>query len=1196
VALIACSRCGTENEADRRFCVECGNRLGGPCPVCGTVNPAEAKFCGNCGTALAGGAGSGSGTLDQVVRVGASGVAERRLVSVLFVDLVGFTTASERRDAEDTRELLTTYYDTAREIVARHGGTIEKFIGDAVMAVWGAPSAHEDDAERAIRAALEIVTSVPRLTSESDALQARAGVLTGEAAVTVGLVGQGMIAGDLVNTASRLQSIATPGTVLVGDATYRAASRAIAFEDAGQRELKGKELPVQVWRALSVVAKRGGEGRAVTLEPPFVGRDDELSQLKDLFHATARDGKSRLVTLSGVAGIGKSRLLWELEKYLDGVIGVVYWHGGRSPSYGEGISYWALAEMVRGRAGIAESDDPATARERIGQMLAEFVPAEEDRRWIEPRLTGLLGIDELPTESRDELFAAWRTLFERIASKGPTVLAFSDIQWADQGLLEFVEQLLSWARESPIFVLAEARPELYERRPTWGHGVRSATLIHLDPLGADDMRRLLTGLVPQLPQDALRRIVERAEGVPLYAVETLRMLIDRGVIRATDGGYVLSGELPELAVPETLHALIAARLDSLTPEQRNLLADGSVLGVSFTVPSLMAVSGLHEAEVSKLLDALVGRELLTLDADPRSPERGQYRFLQGVVREVAYQSMAKRSRQAKHLAAARYFESLGEGELAGVLATHYLAAYRAAPAGPEAEALAAQARIALRGAADRATALHDLLGGLAYIEQALPITPDPVDQAALHERAVPLAGEAAQFPRALEHARAAATIYADRGDRLGVVRAKAREAFVQLGEHQDQTAIALLRDALADTTDLGPSADIAHAQAELGRALMLAGEVESIEWCDRVLEQSAVAAPEIVLEAVITKGTALQNIGRDLEGEIILRGAALVADSMGALFSAIRARNNLRVQLQSRDLRASLELTRELLEIARKFGQRTWVLHGAAALVDISFRLGDWDSYVDEAKAEHVDASGYYRSWFAAEEAMRETYRGDPAAAEATLRRLLTSETSVSSEQAITWHMAAMAEAQLAQGRADDAFTTAAQSWSHSAEADRAYVAGLFAAGAAADSTKVETVRAAWRAAGTGQLPLPVALERIADALTGAIDGRWSDAHAAYLAAAARLEEVGEYVNLARLQLALAHLGGEHLPEVVAKLPEAEAFFAERGATSWVATYRAAARRPKVQPVAAAEASTPDGAAEPRETVRGSSGSVRSGG
>ena len=1180
--------------------MECGNRLGGPCPVCGTVNPVEAKFCGNCGSSLVTGVGAGVSALDQAPPHPGPGVAERRLVSVLFVDLVGFTTASERRDAEDTRELLTTYYDTAREIVARHGGTIEKFIGDAVMAVWGAPSAHEDDAERAVRAALEIVGGVPRLASEADALEARAGVLTGEAAITVGLVGQGMIAGDLVNTASRLQSIATPGTVLVGDATYRAASRAIAFEDVGRRELKGKEQPVQVWRAVSVVAKRGGEGRSATLEPPFVGRDDELSQLKDLFHATMRDGKSRLVTLSGIAGIGKSRLLWELEKYLDGVAGRIYWHGGRSPSYGEGISYWALAEMVRGRAGIAESDDPSIARERIGQMLADWVPAEEDRRWIEPRLTGLLGIEELPSESRDELFAAWRTLFERIAERGPTVLAFSDLQWADQGLLEFIEQLLSWSRSVPIFVLAEARPELFDRRPGWGRGLRSATLIHLDALGADDMRRLLTGLVPQMPESALRRIVERAEGVPLYAVETLRMLIDLGVIQLSDSGFALTGELPELVVPETLHALIAARLDALTAEQRNVLADGSVLGVSFTVPSLMAVSGLHEAEVSRVLDALVERELLTLEVDPRSPERGQYRFLQGVVREVAYQSMAKRSRQTKHLAAARFFESLGEGELAGVLATHYLAAYNAAPSGPEAEALAAQARIALRAATDRATALHDLLGALTYIDQALPINPDPVDQAALHERAVPLAGEAAQFPRALEHAKAAAAIHASRGDRLGVLRAKAHEAFVLLSEHQDQTAIALLRDAIKETADLGSSADVAHAQAELGRALMLGGEEqEAIEWCDRVLDASNVATPDVVLEAAITKGTALQNAGRDLEGQIVLRGAALVADSMGNLWSSIRARNNLRVQLQLIDLRAALELTRELAEISRKFGQRTWLMHGTAGSADIAFRMGDWESYVDEARVQHAEASGYYASWFKVGESMREIFRGDPADAEVTLKRLLESEGSLASQQAITWESSALAEAQLAQGRLDDAFATAAESWTHSAEADRAYIAGLFAAAAAADAAKVATVRAAWRANFSGHLPLEIALERMADAFVAAIEGRWSDAHAAYLAAISALEEVGEAVTNARFRIALSQLSEDQLPEVVAKAPEAEAFFTERGAASWVATYRASARVPERRSgtaAAAGQSSTPGQPDAAPEAVGGSSGSVRSGG
>ncbi|MEO5704638.1 MAG: adenylate/guanylate cyclase domain-containing protein, partial [Candidatus Limnocylindrales bacterium] len=847
-------------------------------------------------------------------------MAELRLVSVVFVDLVGFTTASENRDAEDTRELLSHYYDTAREIMGRHGGTIEKFIGDAVMAVWGAPTAHEDDAERAVRSAMELVHAVPRLSGADQQLQARAGVLTGEAAVTIGAEGQGMVAGDLVNTAARLQAAAAPGTVLVGEATYRAASRAIEFEDAGQRELKGKEAAVHVWQAVSVVALRGGEGRAVILEPPFVGRDDELQLLKELFHATAREGKPRLVTVSGLAGIGKSRLLWELEKYLDGVVEDVFWQEGRSPSYGEGISYWALAEMLRGRAGISDADDPDGAREKVAAMLVRFVPDETERRWIEPRVLGLLSLDELPSETRDELFAAWRTLFERMAAQAPVVLVFLDLQWADQGMLDFVEHVLTWARTSPIVVLAETRVELFDRRPTWGRNIRSASLVHLEPLPERDMRRLLDGLVPDLPGGAARRIVERAEGVPLYAVELLRMLIDRGVLLADGRQYRATGDIPELSVPETLHALIAARLDALPQDQRGLIADCAVLGVSFSLSALVSVSQRTAPEVGELVDGLARRELLILDADPRSSERGQHRFLQGVVREVAYQSLAKRDRLAKHVAAARYFEALGDDEIAGVLATHYLAAHRAARPGPESDALAAQARVALRAAAERATALHDLVGAITYVEQALTITADVAEQAALHERAVPLAGEAAQFQRAYDHAREARSLFVQLDDRLAVVRTAAAEAVVQLSEHRDQTTIAMLEGDLAAVADLPPSPEVASAQAELARAMMLAGHDDAVAWCDRVLAQPSVATPQVLLEAIITKGTALQLLGRVVESEALLRGATVIADTQGNLFASARSRNNLGVMLQHINLRDALELEREVYDLARRYG------------------------------------------------------------------------------------------------------------------------------------------------------------------------------------------------------------------------------------------------------------------------------------
>ncbi|MFL5649753.1 MAG: adenylate/guanylate cyclase domain-containing protein, partial [Chloroflexota bacterium] len=340
-----CPNCGTENLAGARFCMECATPFASVCPACGAANLPAAKFCSNCATPMAGGA--------EVPLTGATGsplpppqVAERRLVTVLFADLVGFTAFSDGRDAEEIRDLQSRYFETVRDVIERYGGTVEKFIGDAVMAVWGAPVAREDDAERAVRAAFDLVGSVRGLGS---GIELRVGALTGEAAVTVGATGQGMVAGDMVNTASRLQGVAPPSTVLVGEATMRAAGDAIVFEAVDDQVLKGKVTPVPAWRAVRVVAQRGGVGRAEGLEAPFVGRDEELRQLRDLFHATSREGRPRLVSVIGPAGIGKSRLAWEFLKYIDGLVETVWWHDGRSPAYGEGITFWALGEMIRGR-------------------------------------------------------------------------------------------------------------------------------------------------------------------------------------------------------------------------------------------------------------------------------------------------------------------------------------------------------------------------------------------------------------------------------------------------------------------------------------------------------------------------------------------------------------------------------------------------------------------------------------------------------------------------------------------------------------------------------------------------------------------------------------------------------------------------------------------------------------------------------
>ena len=669
-----CANCATENPVGTKFCSECGTRLATTCVTCGTILSSDAKFCGECGTPVGAAASPATSTPTPPVRVPE---AERRLVSVLFADLVGFTPFAEERDAEDVRDTLTRYFDLASEVISRYGGTVEKFIGDAVMAVWGAPTAREDDAERSVRAALDLVDAVRTL---GPSIQARAGILTGEAAVTIGATNQGMVAGDLVNTAARLQSVAPPGTVLVGAPTMRAASAAIAFEAVGEQVLKGKTAPVPAWRALRVVSEVGGRNRRDALEAPFVGRDDELRLIKDLFHATGRERRTRLVSVIGPAGIGKTRLAWEFLKYIDGLVETIWWHDGRSPAYGEGITFWALGEMVRARCQLVETDDQATTRAKVAATLEEHVPDPDERTWIEPALLSLLGIE---TGIRsDELFGAWRTFFERLAASAPVVMVFEDHHYADSGLLDFVDHLLEWSKNVPIYVVTLARPELLEKRPDWGAGKRNFNSIHLEPLPEAAMRELLVGLIPTLPEPAIRAIVARADGIPLYAVETVRMLLAEGRLALEDGAYVPAGDLTSLAVPETLTALIASRLDGLDALDRALVSDAAVLGQSFTVAGLAAVSGVEPDLLEPRLRGLVRRELFTLELDARSAERGQFAFVQALIREVAYNTLARADRRSRHLAAARYFESVGGEELAGALAAQHLAAYRSSPTGP----------------------------------------------------------------------------------------------------------------------------------------------------------------------------------------------------------------------------------------------------------------------------------------------------------------------------------------------------------------------------------------------------------------------------------------------------------------------------------------------------------------------------------
>ena len=933
-----CSKCGTENKPGARFCVECGTSLAVPCPSCGSPTEPGEKFCGNCGTALS--EAPGASTTPSP-----AAVAERRLVSVLFADLVGFTPFSEERDAEDVRDTLSRYFDLASEVMTRYGGTVEKFIGDAVMAVWGTPVAHEDDAERAVRAALDLVDAVPAL---GPTIQARAGVLTGEAAVTLGATNQGMVAGDMVNTAARLQSAALPGTVLVGEATRRAAGQAIVFEEAGEQALKGKASPVPAWRAMRVVSERGGRNRSEALEAPFVGRDEEFRLLKEMFHATGREQRARLVSVIGPAGIGKSRLAWEFQKYLDGLVDTVWWHHGRSPAYGDGITFWALGEMVRGRCGLAENDDETTTRAKVAEILAQTVPDPDERGWIERALLALLGIGS--DAGSEQLFAAWRTFFERLSDTGTVVLAFEDLHWADSGTLDFVDHLLEWSKGHPILIVTLARPELLEQRPDWGAGKRTFTSVHLEPLSEPAMNQLLRGLVPGLPDSAMRAIVARADGIPLYAVETVRMLVTKGRLKEAAGTYVPVGGLTDVAVPETLTALIGSRLDSLDPVDRALVQDASVLGQSFTLQALSAVSGLDAATLEPRLRALVRRELLAVELDPRSPERGQYAFLQSLIREVAYNTLARKDRKARHLAAARYFEQVGSDELAGVLAGHYLAAHANATEGPEADALAAQARVGLKGAAERAASLGAHDQAVALLEQALAVTTDAADEADLLEQAGLSAGKAARYDAAGDFLRRAIAIHRTRDDRLGAARATASLGRTLRWAHRTGAAIELLLPASAEFTDLFPDPAVLALSSVLAEAYTENQEPrQGLEVAERVLEAAEHGdLAEILAGTLVAKGTALGQLGRRREGIGVVRAGEQLARGNGlddTLMRALGIRGFLQSDL---DMADSLDASREALAVARRIGNRAGLLRIVNNIGYTAFLTGDWDEALEQ--------------------------------------------------------------------------------------------------------------------------------------------------------------------------------------------------------------------------------------------------------
>jgi class 3 adenylate cyclase/tetratricopeptide (TPR) repeat protein len=704
-----CPSCRQENDDSARFCVACGTALLAVCAECGAEIPPGAGFCPACGAPV-------------VAQAQPSG-EERKVVTVLFADLVDSTRHGEQLDPEDLRGLLSPYFTRVRGEIERFGGTVEKFIGDAVMAVFGAPAAHEDDPERAVRAALAVRDAVAELNESSEVdLHVRIAVNTGEAVVALGASpesGEGMVAGDVVNTCSRLESAAPTDGILVGKTTYHATADAVEYREAAPVDAKGKSEPVLAWEAL------GSRPEPERPSTPLVGRWQELSQLLDAIVRVREERSPQLVSLVGVPGIGKTRLVRELYNAVDAERDGAGWLRGRCLPYGDGVSFAALAEMARAEAGIrtTDSDEQAAAKLRAA---VEALPGDADPAWLEAHLRPLVGLASDVTERREDSFAAWRRFFEGLAERGPLVLVFEDLHWADPGVLDFIDHLVDWASGVPLLVLCTARPELLERRPGWGGGKRNAITISLSPLSDEETGELVGALLGEgdLPEGLAKRLLTRAGGNPLYTEEFARMLLERGFLVRENGSWRLAE--PELPLPESVQGTIAARVDGLPYGEKTVLQQAAVIGKVFWLGAVAQAFRLGREETEQLVHGLERKEFVRRERHSSIADEVQYAFRHVLVRDVAYGQLPRARRADAHVRVAAWLESLQGGgeELAEQLAYHYQCALELQRVlGEDTHDLATRAAPALHQAGTRALSLNAFRAALRFFDSELELLP-----------------------------------------------------------------------------------------------------------------------------------------------------------------------------------------------------------------------------------------------------------------------------------------------------------------------------------------------------------------------------------------------------------------------------------------------------------------------------------------
>jgi class 3 adenylate cyclase/tetratricopeptide (TPR) repeat protein len=917
------------------------------CRTCGHDNPEPARYCAHCGAPLPAVGGE---------------ARERKLVTVLFCDLVDFTARFDRADPEDVRAALSPYHARVRREIERFGGTVEKFIGDAVVGVFGAPVAHEDDARRAVWSALRIPPVIEDLNESEPELElaVRIGIDTGQAVVTRegAREGQGIVTGDVVNTASRIQTLAPVGGVIVGDATHRLTQDMFDFERLEPMRVKGKARPLSLWR-VSAARSRFGADPERPSSTPFIGREDELEVLKRTFARAVRKPSVQLVTLMGEPGVGKSRLLREFFSHIDDLPELVFWRQGRCLPYGEGVTFWALGEIVKAQAGILESDGPEEASTKLSAATMTLVPDAVEREWLTGRVAPLVGLAAPDGGAdRDESFSAWRRFLEAMASVHPLVVVVEDLHWAHPALLEFVEHVADWSTDVPMVVLCTARPELYERHPGWGGGKRNFTAISLPPLADEQAADLVSSLLRRaaLPEEGTAALLERAGGNPLFAEELVRMRRDlaEGSLPASDQS---PGEETGAALPETLQALIAARLDTLPGHLKSLLQDASVMGKVFWSGALSAIGDVDALAVEEELHELTLRELVRPARVSSVRDQVEYSFWHLLIRDVAYGEMPRAARAEKHREMAAWMEGLAGDRVADhaeLLAHHYgraLAFARMSGMRAELPSLEAQARRYLEMAGDRAMAL-EVTQAEAFFRQALDLAPPGLEERpALLAKAAEAAAHSGRLEEAQRDYEEAVAGFRAQGRAVGEGDAMVRLSNLLWQRGDVARCRSLLAEALGLLEREAPGPELANCYAEIATDRMVLGDPgEAREWADRALELAGrVGADAIVPRALSFRGMALCYLG-DFRGTEDVRAALDIALEQSLSREAARIHAILTEVLWADDgPAAALEASSAGADLAERRGVTDMAAWCRCSGCGPLFEMGRWEELLEVA-------------------------------------------------------------------------------------------------------------------------------------------------------------------------------------------------------------------------------------------------------